>query len=85
MMLSNLFRNTLPKILLGRWERTPEKLSSVKIRLANIDHCGSCSITKPQPQSVKPITTHALQPTKECDGALMIVNRPSARKEDKKI
>ena len=85
-MLSNLFRNTLPKILLGRWERTPEKLSSVKIRLANIDHCGSCNIT-PQPSvsTSKPITTRVLQLTKECDGALMSVNPPHAKKEDKKI
>lgn len=84
-MLSNLFRNTLPKILLGRWERTPEKLSSVKIRLANIDHCGSCSITQHQLPASKQITTHALQLTKECDGALMNVNPQHARKEDKKI
>ena len=81
-MLANLFRNTLPKILLGRWERTPERLSSVKIRLANIDHCGSCSIT--QLPASKPITEHALQPIKECDGVLMIVNPPGATKEGKR-
>jgi hypothetical protein len=44
-LFSNLFRS-IPKTLLGRWERTPEKLSSIKIKLANIDHCGSCSLHK---------------------------------------
>lgn len=44
-LFSSLFRS-IPKTLLGRWERTPEKLSSIKIKYANIDHCGSCSLQK---------------------------------------
>lgn len=92
-MFSSLFRNTIPRTILGRWERTPENLSSVKIRLSNIDHCGSCSIFptqypqsqfQPQTQPVTPITEHALQLTKECDGALMIVNLPDATKEGRR-
>lgn len=74
--ISNLFRNALPKILLGRWERTPEKLSSVKIRWANIDHCGSCPLPI--------ITTHDLQPTKARGDALMTVNHRDATKQERR-
>lgn len=82
--ISNLFRNTLPKILLGRWERTPEKLSSVKIRWANIDHCGSCSNGNMEPLSQPRLTTHALQPTKARDDALMTVNPRDATKQEQR-
>jgi hypothetical protein len=82
--ISNLFRNTLPKILLGRWERTPEKLSSVKIRWANIDHCGSCSNGNMEPLPRPRLTTHALQLTKERGDALMIVDHRDATKQERR-
>ena len=33
----------LEKILLGRWERTCDKMNGIKVYWANIDHCGTCS------------------------------------------
>jgi hypothetical protein len=31
-----------PAPLLGRWTRTSEKVNSIKIFWANVDHCGTC-------------------------------------------
>jgi hypothetical protein len=32
-------------VLLGRWSRTEKILNDVKVDLANVDHCGVCTIT----------------------------------------
>ena len=42
-MFSRLFTKTLEKTLLGRWDRTCEKVNSIKVYWANMDHCGTCS------------------------------------------
>jgi len=44
-MLRKLFslRFITPAPLLGRWTRTTEKMNSIKIFWANVDHCGTCS------------------------------------------
>ena len=44
-MLRKLFslRFISPAPLLGRWTRTSEKVNSIKIFWANVDHCGTCS------------------------------------------
>ena len=44
-MLRKLFslRFITPAPLLGRWTRTTEKVNSIKIFWANVDHCGTCS------------------------------------------
>lgn len=33
-------------VLLGRWCRTDKKLNDIKVDLANIDHCGTCTHDK---------------------------------------
>ena len=41
-MFRKIFRNTVEKTLLGRWARTTEKVNSIKVYWANMDHCGTC-------------------------------------------
>ena len=43
-MFINLFRSTVEKIMLGRWNCTDVKLNKIKAHLANIDHCGTCTL-----------------------------------------
>lgn len=41
-MFMNLFKKTVQKNLLGRWERTSDTMNTIKVNWANIDHCGTC-------------------------------------------
>jgi hypothetical protein len=43
-MFINFFRSTVEKIMLGRWNCTDVKLNKIKAHLANIDHCGTCTL-----------------------------------------
>ena len=46
-MFRKLFRlATRPDTPLGRWTRTSDKMNSIKIFWANVDHCGTCSSEK---------------------------------------
>lgn len=36
------FFKSVDKILLGRWDRSSEKLTTIKVYWANMDHCGGC-------------------------------------------
>ncbi len=38
-----MFKTLPSKIPLGRWERTTHVKNNLKIDMANIDHCGTCS------------------------------------------
>ena len=40
--LYGILTNTVQKTYLGRWERTGDKLNSIKVYWANMDHCGTC-------------------------------------------
>jgi len=40
-MFRHLFKS-VDKILLGRWDRSSEKLTTIKVYWANIDNCGGC-------------------------------------------
>jgi hypothetical protein len=42
-----IFRMTLDKIMLGRWERTCAIGNAIKIDWANTDHCGVCKYHRP--------------------------------------
>ena len=44
--IKRLFKSTVDKIALGRWERTCEKKNKIKVYWANMDHCGTCSSAK---------------------------------------
>ncbi len=48
-----MFRKLLT-IPLGRWTRTSRELNNVKVDLANIDHCGTCTYDKPKEKESKP-------------------------------
>lgn len=39
----SFFNKSYNKILLGRWNRSSEQLTEIKVNWANIDHCGTCS------------------------------------------
>jgi hypothetical protein len=43
-MFANFFRKTVERTLLGRWERTCERLNAIKVNWANTDHCGTCGL-----------------------------------------
>lgn len=43
-MFLNFFKKTVERTLLGRWERTCERLNAIKVNWANTDHCGTCSV-----------------------------------------
>jgi hypothetical protein len=52
--IKRLFKSTVEKIALGRWERTCEKKNKIKVYWANIDHCGTCSSEKRPEKLAKP-------------------------------
>lgn len=52
--IKRLFKSTVEKIALGRWERTCEKKNKIKVYWANIDHCGTCSSEKRPENVTKP-------------------------------
>ena len=59
-MFRKLFslRFICPAPLLGRWTRTSEKVNSIKIFWANVDHCGTCSgeaVKKKEVPKLKPL------------------------------
>ena len=58
-MLARIFHFTIDKIMLGRWNCTNEKLNKIKSHLANIDHCGTCSL-----RNVKPLVKDLELPLK---------------------
>lgn len=44
--------NKTNKTILGRWEPTGHKVNKIKIDWANVDHCGTCSYTRPNPSKI---------------------------------
>jgi hypothetical protein len=42
-MLRNIFSKTANKTLLGRWNRSCDTSTAIKVNWANVDHCGTCS------------------------------------------
>ena len=39
----SFFNKSFRKTLLGRWNRSSEQLTEIKVNWANVDHCGTCS------------------------------------------
>ena len=48
-----MFRK-LVMVPLGRWTRTSRELNNVKVDLANIDHCGTCTYDKTKEKDPTP-------------------------------
>lgn len=42
-MFPNIFTKSFTKTLLGRWNRSCEQSTTIKVNWANVDHCGTCS------------------------------------------
>ncbi len=42
-MLRNMITKSFTKTMLGRWERSCEATTKIKVDWANVDHCGTCS------------------------------------------
>jgi len=42
-MIRNLLTKSFRKTLLGRWGRSTDEATTIKVNWANVDHCGTCS------------------------------------------
>jgi hypothetical protein len=58
-----MMKNIVNKTLLGRWSRSCDAMTAIKVNWANIDHCGTCSKEdlKVYYIATETYTTHAYQ------------------------
>jgi hypothetical protein len=43
MLTRSFFNKSFNKTLLGRWNRSCDQSTEIKVNWANVDHCGTCS------------------------------------------
>ena len=43
LLTRSFFNKSFNKTLLGRWNRSCEQSTEIKVNWANVDHCGTCS------------------------------------------